>query len=158
MARHAEEWSARAERLGCVALAAGALIFAGGCGYPRSVTHTYVTDQRFAPYPASHPVEILSDEPTRPFIRVANISVRMKVEGFSSLSGRSEHGMEALRKRAREIGADGVYLPPDGVMDIPDRAHTLLIQGMAFRWRDGGGGVQGGGAPPGGLGPTKGPP
>ena len=95
------------------------------------------TDQSFTPKPDNYNIDTLFGEAKKPHIVIAHISVNQK--GFHMLSFEAKDSgsaIRALKKRARELGADAimnfkVHVGASGTVG----SGTASAQGVAIKWK-----------------------
>jgi hypothetical protein len=110
----------------------GGILF--GCGY--RVTQVMISNQTYPPKSDSYQISVYSTTPERPYIVIAQIYAFPRNPIDVSIWS-ADSAIEALKKRAKELGADALVLKrvdtvPTGTMG--QRAYSG--EGYAIHWAE----------------------
>ena len=78
-----------------------------GCGY--RVSHLMMSNQNYPPKPASYEMPVVYNLPDKPHKVIARIFAAPRNPGDAS-TWRADRVVELLKERAKELGADAVYI------------------------------------------------
>ena len=105
------------------------------CGKGHRVMEVPLTDQRFAPRPEGHRIEVYRGVPQRAHIEIAKLDIDNNSFGFDKVTSPAEV-IEKMRQRTRELGGDALKEVRTGVGAAGTTGQgTAYGSAVAIRWR-----------------------
>ena len=105
-----------------------------GCGY--KVSHVMYSNETYSPKADSYNLSVFNTPPDRKYIKIAHIYA-MPSNGGDISADSADKAINALKKRAKELGADAlivtkIHMAPSGTVG----QGGFSGEGDAIRWRE----------------------